>query len=234
MTKREHVRYHARGVLHFLTQPESAHLGYGVLRAIAVVAVGVPNADDPKTYKMSEKRYRTRSVAWEHFRESDTTKEEVICDYCGEKVRRGGGTSNMLKHLIRKHPARLPKPQKRTVTPENRVSSRSSSPSPDLQDEELEEERSRTSDTAEDLQEAGPSSSQTSRPPVRHKPVERTLEAVINRDRNRNPLPGEYYNVFPFLPLKQQYFLSLHIMVLVRIMRVITSMIIMIVVMNTR
>lgn len=83
MTKRKHVRNHARAVLYFLTQPESAHLGYGVLRAIAVVAVGVPDADDPKTYKMSELRYRSRSVAREHFRECDTTKEEVICDYCG-------------------------------------------------------------------------------------------------------------------------------------------------------
>lgn len=48
---------------------------------------------------------RQRSALWEHFVKINS--EEVVCGHCGEKLRKGGGTSNMKKHLERRHPTRL-------------------------------------------------------------------------------------------------------------------------------
>lgn len=48
---------------------------------------------------------RQRSAVWGHFH--NVNKEEVVCDYCGDKIKKGGGTSNMFKHLERKHPNKV-------------------------------------------------------------------------------------------------------------------------------
>ena len=78
------------------------------------------------------------SIAWEHFRESEDQKDEVICDYCGERLKRGGDTSNMLKHIQRKHPTLLPEESRSRQHSCSR--SRSSSPLQYLQQELDEEE----------------------------------------------------------------------------------------------
>lgn len=136
---------------------------------------------------MSGKRYRTRSIAWEHFRESDLNKDEVICDYCGEKLKRGGGTSNMFKHLESKHPARMPERSRARLDSE----SRSSSPPREPQEEE-----ERAMYECQEDTDAGPSTSQSSSRSIRPNPVQATLEAVFNRDRSRQPMPGNYFSFF--------------------------------------
>lgn len=126
---------------------------------------------------MSGKKYSTRSIAWQHFQERDVNKDEVICDYCGEKLKRGGGTSNMFKHLERKHPTRLPEKRFRT----NVRRSRSSSPNQGHQEQDVDDP---------DMPQAGPSS-RPSEPIHRSRPVQHTLESVLKRDRSLTPMPGE-------------------------------------------
>ena len=144
-----------------VTQP-LASTATGIATCESFLARGLPEVDFIKT-NMSGKRYRIQSIAWEHFRESDLSKDEVICDYCGEKLKRGGGTSNMFKHLERKHPARIPGRNRARLDSESRSS---------LPPREPQEEEERVMYECPEDTDAGPSTSQSSSRPIRPKPVQ--------------------------------------------------------------
>lgn len=163
----------------------------GIFTSGSFLARGLPEVDFIKN-NMNGKRYLARSIAWEYFRESDLSKDEVICDYCGEKLKRGGGTSNMLKHL-----------EKKNIQQEC------------LGEVELDwtvnqahrhlvnlKEKSGWCMNGPNDTDAEPSTSQFLSRPILPKPVQAALQAVFNIDRSRNPMPGNYFSFFSSWSLK--------------------------------
>jgi hypothetical protein len=49
---------------------------------------------------------KPRSTAWAHF--TATKDEKKACNYCKQVFESSTGTSSLLKHLRKKHPAHLP------------------------------------------------------------------------------------------------------------------------------
>ncbi|KAL3038359.1 hypothetical protein AAZX31_01G128300 [Glycine max] len=54
----------------------------------------------PHHSKASSKR-KTRSIAWDHFKEDSNEDYKVACNYCGTLIKFKGGPSAMKNHLLR-------------------------------------------------------------------------------------------------------------------------------------